>query len=143
MRIDPISYSADLFAPMLAEASAEGARFLDRLRDEWLSGTLRFDDPGELLLGAFSVDALVGIGGVSHDPYAPAPGLGRVRHLYVLKHYRGRGIARELMQRLLEHARAHFEVLRLSTNAPEAARLYERLGFRRAAGEKQTHRLEL
>lgn len=138
-----VEYSDKVFGPLVAEAAHEGGPFLLRLRDEWLSGVLRFDGPGELLLGAFLDDLLVGVGGVSRDPYAPAPGLGRIRHLYVLKDCRAHGLGRVLLGELLDHALKHFSLLRLSTQAPEAARLYESCGFAPVKGHKQTHRLEL
>ena len=141
--IRPVGYSEALFEALLAEAVAEAAPFLFRLRDEWVSGALRFAGKGELLLGAFQGDRLVGCGGISFDPYHARPGLARVRHVYVLSSHRGRGIGRLLMERLLVHARRHFRSLRLTTQRPEAARLYESLGFARAKGPKQTHRLEL
>jgi GNAT superfamily N-acetyltransferase len=142
MEIRRIAYQQGLFAPMLAEAEAGDGPFLLRLRDDWLSGALRFEDPDELLLGAFRGGRLVGVGGISRDPYAPQPGLGRVRHVYVLRACRGQGIARMLMERLLSHALGRFDRLRLSTRRPEAARLYENLGFGALAGEKQTHLLD-
>lgn len=141
--IAAIAYSEAIFARLITEAPREGGRFLLRLRDEWISGVLRFDGSGELLLGAFVDGVLVGVGGISNDPYAPAPGLGRIRHLYVLKHYRGRGIGRALVDRLLEHGRGHFSTLRLHTEAPEAARLYESCGFVPSSACKETHRLQL
>lgn len=135
-------YDEALFAPLLAEAEAEDGAFLLRLRDDWRSGALRFEASDELLLGAFRGGRLVGVGGISRDPYAPAPGLGRVRHVYILKACREQGIARMLMERLLAHALGRFARLRLSTRSPEAARLYESLGFVPAPGEKQTHVLD-
>ena len=143
VEIRPLEYSQALFEPLLAEAEAEGALFLFRLRDEWESGELRFDGEGELLLGAFRGDRLVGCGGISRDPYAPERGLGRVRHIYVLSGDRGQGIGRALMERLLAHGRAHFRRLRLTTQRREAARLYESLGFAPILDAKQTHRLDL
>lgn len=142
VEIRPVRYSQALFEPLLAEAETEGAPFLFRLRDEWESGELCFDDKGELLLGAFRGEWLVGCGGISRDPYAPAPGLGRVRHVYVLSGHRGRGIGGALMERLLDHARGHFSRLRLTTQRPEAARLYESLGFAPVQDRNQTHRLD-
>lgn len=139
--IAPIAYSVTIFARLIAEAPGEGGPFLLRLRDEWTSGVLRFDGAGELLLGAFVDGVLVGVGGISNDPYAPAPGLGRIRHLYVLKDYRGQGIGSVLVDRLVEQGREHFSVLRLSTEAPEAARLYESYGFLPSSAFKETHRL--
>lgn len=142
VEIRRIGYEEGLFAPMLAEAEAGDGPFLLRLRDNWLSGALRFEAPDELLLGAFRGGRLVGVGGISRDPYAPQPGLGRVRHVYVLHACRGQGIARMLMERLLAHAVGRFDRLRLSSRGPEAARLYESLGFAAVAGEKQTHLLD-
>ncbi len=142
VEIRPVEYSEALFEPLLAEAEAEGAPFLFRLRDEWESGELRFGAAGELLLGAFRDDRLVGCGGISRDPYVPQPGLGRVRHIYVLSGHRGQGIGRALMERLLDHGRLHFRRLRLTTQRPEAARLYEGLGFTAVEDTKQTHRLD-
>lgn len=141
--IERVDFSESLFADLLDEAPAEDGAFLLRLRDGWSDGTLRFEEPGELLLGAFVEDTLVGVGGVSFDPYAPAPGLGRIRHLYVLRSHRRQGIGRALLDRLIQHGRRHFSVLRLSTQAPEAVQLYESCGFVRAFGYKQTHQLEL
>ena len=136
-----VAYCEALFAPLLAEAAGEGHAFLARLRDEWQSGVLRFERPGEILLGAFGDGRLIGIGGISHDPYAPAPGLARLRHLYVLRTSRGLGIGSILVARLLEHASADFHVVRLSTDSAEAARLYERLGFERCQAPRQSHRI--
>jgi GNAT superfamily N-acetyltransferase len=141
--VRPVGYLEALFEPLFAEAAAEDAQFLFRLRDEWESGELRFDGEGELLLGAFRDERLVGCGGISFDPYNPRPGLGRVRHVYVLSGHRGQGIGRLLMERLLAHARRHFRCLRLTTQRPEAAGLYVSLGFAPVGGPKQTHRLEL
>jgi hypothetical protein len=53
------------------EASAQGFNFLDRLIEEWTTGTNRFDKPGECLLVATDNGHLVGIGGLNIDPYEP------------------------------------------------------------------------
>jgi GNAT superfamily N-acetyltransferase len=139
--IRPVAYSATLFAPMLDEALAGDGPFLQRLRDEWESGALRFERDGEVLLGAFDGDRLAGVGGLSLDPYAPAPGLARLRHVYVLQTHRGSGLGRALVARLLEQARPHFATVRLRTRNPAAATLYESLGFAAGAREGETHRL--
>jgi GNAT superfamily N-acetyltransferase len=140
--IRPIAYNDRLFAPLLAEAEAGNGAFLLRLRDEWLSGALRFEGEGEILVGAFDGEDLVGVAGISHDPYAPAQGLGRVRHVYVLQARRGRSVGRLLLQALIEHARGRFDTLRLSArDRAVATRLYESLGFVPCEDIKQTHRL--
>lgn len=139
--IRPVAYEQDLFAPLLADAGEEGGTFLFRLRDEWESGALRFEAAGEFLLGAFLEGALVGVAGLSRDPYHPVPGRGRVRHVYVIARHRSRGIGRRLVERVVEGARASFDHLRLATQRPEAASLYESMGFVRAQEPHQTHLL--
>lgn len=139
-----VGYADRLFAPLLAEGEAAEGAFLSRLRDQWRSGELRFEREGEVLLGAFDRGLLVGVADISHDPYAPEPGLGRVRHVYVLRAWRGQGVARLLLERLIAHASGSFTALRLSAvGRPAAIRLYERLGFVACDGDGQTHRLSL
>jgi GNAT superfamily N-acetyltransferase len=139
----PLVYSDEAFAPIMAEAEQAGGGFMLRVRDEWLSGAQRFDGPGEFLLGAWDGGLLVGVGGISRDPYDPQPGLGRVRHVYVLQALRGQGIGRALMEALLARARRDFTTLRLRTRNPEAAALYERIGFEPRTADDETHRLTL
>ena len=59
---------------LAAEARAEGLRFIDRMTAAWESGETRFSRHGELLLGAFDCGALVGIAGLTRDPYIGDPG---------------------------------------------------------------------
>ena len=138
-----IGYDDARFAPLVEEGLAGDGSFLVRLKDEWLSGANRFEGPGERLLGAFAGGTLVGVGGISRDPYHPAEGLGRVRHVYVLKAHRRRGVGRALMERILERASSHYAVLRLRTRSPDAVQLYERFGFVRTDAPGETHRLVL
>src|SRR5882762_6981156 len=131
-------------APLIAESERHGLRFVRRLANEWASGVNRFDRPGEALFVARSSTDVVGVCGLNIDPYAAQPKVGRVRHLYVLSAHRRRGIGEQLVTRIIETARGRFERLRLSTSNPEAARLYERLGFHpRADGAHCTHALEM
>jgi GNAT superfamily N-acetyltransferase len=139
--IRPVVFSEAAFAPILAEAEHAGGAFMLRVREEWVSGVHCFDGPGEFLLGAFLDGELVGVGGVSRDPYDPRPGLGRIRHIYVSQRLRGTGVGRALIAAIVERARAHWQVLRLRTK--EAGAFYERLGFRRHDGPNETHRLDL
>ena len=141
LEIRPIEYDDAPFAPLLAECEREGGPFLLRLRDEWRSGATRFDRANEILLGAFLDGRLAGVGGLTHDPWQPD--IGRLRHLYVLREMRGRGIGRMLVARIVEEAGRAFSVLRLRTRAEEAARLYESFGFIPTAEPFETHRLGL
>jgi putative acetyltransferase len=61
---------------------------------------------------------------------------GEVKRMYVRQAYRGRGLAKALLDRLAEHARSRgVTVLRLETgiHQAEAIGLYERWGFSRIA----------
>ena len=131
-------------APLIAESEQHGLRLVRRLADEWASGANRFDRPGEALFVARSAGDVVGVCGLNVDPYATAPDVGRVRHLYVLRVHRHRGIGQQLVTAIVQAARGRFQRLRLRTQNPEAARLYERLGFRAAVDATDcTHVMEL
>src|SRR5687768_15110823 len=82
--------------PLIEESRGEGFRFLVRLRSEFRDGSNRFDAPGEVLLGGFQGAELVAVGGLNRDPYAPEPRVGRLRHLYVRRAFRGKGVGRAL-----------------------------------------------
>jgi GNAT superfamily N-acetyltransferase len=131
-------------APLIDESEQAGLRFVSRLGEEWESGRNRFDRPGEALFGALTDSGLVGVCGLNVDPYAGEPRIGRVRHLYVVMAHRRHGVGRELVGAVVAAARGSFAALRLSTTNPQAARLYETLGFRpRADDARCTHVLEM
>lgn len=139
--IDPAS---DSFDDLVAESEQAGYRFVRRLAEEWTSGANRFDRPGEALFAALIDGRVIGICGLNVDPYTATEGVGRVRHLYVLSAYRRLGVGRQLVSRVVEAANGRFDKLRLSTQNPAAAQLYERLGFdRRIGATDHTHLLEL
>lgn len=127
----------DTLAAMEGEAVGEGFGLVTRLRQEWESGLNRFDREGEVLLGAFRADTLLGIGGLNRDPYTNDPRLGRLRHFYVMKHERRAGIGRILVECALGHATGNFDAVRLWTD--RAASFYEHLGFDRVDEPKATH----
>jgi GNAT superfamily N-acetyltransferase len=120
---------SDQVGPLLVASEAEGFRFVRRVVREWEAGTNRFTGKGEALLGYFLDDRLVAICGLMRDPYQAEATVGRLRNLYVLPPHRGRAIGTELVRGVIDLARSSFEVLRLRASAPEAAALYERLGF--------------
>ena len=129
---------------LVAESEQGGLRFMRRLVEEWASGANRFDGDGEALFAALIDGRVTGVCGLNIDPYAAAARVGRVRHLYVLSAYRRLGVGRQLVGGVIEAARGRFDILRLRTQNPAAARLYEQLGFSRCAGAPDcTHLLEL
>jgi GNAT superfamily N-acetyltransferase len=128
---------------LLVDSEAAGSRIVRRLVDDWIAGTNRFDRPGEALFGVSMAGRLVGVCGLNVDPYTADPRVGRVRHLYVLTTCRGHGVGRQLVARVVEVATDRFDSLRLRTNNPAAARLYEAAGFRTCAEGECTHVLDL
>jgi GNAT superfamily N-acetyltransferase len=134
----------DLLAILQDESWRTGFRFVQRLIDDWQTGSNRFDRPGERLLAAFVDGRVVGIGGLNIDPYTTDHRSGRLRHLYVLEAHRRQGIGRCLVERLIAEARPHFDRLRLRTNSSGAALFYETVGFQHGvAADTFTHCLDL
>ncbi|MFN3432580.1 MAG: GNAT family N-acetyltransferase, partial [Candidatus Sericytochromatia bacterium] len=96
---------------------------------EYVSGVNRFDGPSEVLFVVTDGETPVAVCGLNRDPYLDDPGVGRVRHLYVLKAYRHLGLGRSLVVAVMDAARGPFHMLTLRTENPVAARLYASLGF--------------
>lgn len=144
-RVDRIrELPPDGLADLVAESERFGFRFLRRLLDEWTAGVNRFDRPGEALFAASIDGRVVGVCGLNADPYGAGPRVGRVRRLYVLSAHRRGGVGRRLVAEVVAAARGTFDRLHLRTDNPEAARFYERLGFRPCANlEDCTHVLDL
>ena len=132
--------------PLIEASRAEGFYFTARLQLELNRGD--FTEPGAALYGCIDDDLigdkLAGVGGLTADPYPDAePGVGRLQHLYVLPQYRRQGVGQGLVTAIVAEAGRHYDVLRLRTTTPEAARFYEVLGFIPTAEPNATHRLEL
>jgi len=72
------------------------------------------DGAGEAFFAALIGGRVIGVCGLNVDPYTPAQGVGRVRHLYNLLAYRRLGVGRQLVSRVIETARGRFDILRLS-----------------------------
>ena len=124
------------FEELAADAMADGQKLLEVLREDWESGAVRFDAPGEALFVARSGEALIGVGGLTRDPYLREEAVGRVRRLYVLRAARRHGAGRALLAAIIEAGRdAGWP--RLRVRAPAAAfAFYESCGFLRAVGER-------
>lgn len=123
------------------EAAGEGLRLVERLVDNWNSGSNRFDAAHDRLVGAWLGADLVAVCGLTSDPYEPAPRRGRLRHLFVRRAWRRRGVARALVTHLLAAAQGAFDEIRLRTHSDGAAAFYEELGFTRIASPHATHSL--
>jgi GNAT superfamily N-acetyltransferase len=121
------------------EACDEGYDFLDTLVEEWASAANRFDGPGEVLCGYVDQGLLVAVGGLTLDPFAGRPDMGRIRRVYVKSVWRNRGIGRALVSALVNHARRYFSCVRLRAENALAARLYESMGFSPIESPDATH----
>ena len=120
-----------------AEALKEGHRHIERLVEDWASGSMRFDRAGELLLAAYLGDALIGIGGVTVDP--GAPGLLRMRRFYVSSLYRWHGVGRQLATALIERASSTSPLVTVNAGISGAEHFWEALGFVSDARDGRTH----
>jgi GNAT superfamily N-acetyltransferase len=126
-----------------SEAREEGYSFIQTLVEEWVTGSNRFDAPGEVLCGYLDQGVLVAVGGLNCDPFAGRADVGRIRRVYVRQAWRNKGIGRALMTTLVDEARKHFRCVRLRAENSGAARLYESMGFAPIASPHATHLLFL
>lgn len=125
--------------PLRDEATTQGFEFAGRLLDEFASGRNRFDKRGEALFIVRNRDVFAGIGGLNIDPYANDPGVGRVRHVYVMDAQRRQGAGRALLMTILSAAFEAFSELHLRTNTTEGALFYQSLGFSQLNSPSATH----
>src|SRR4051812_18002373 len=100
MMVKPIVNSLPTgFDKLRAEARAEGHQFLDRLAKDWAFGVMRFDQPGEAFLAAYSGDVLAGVGGITTDPVIPDAL--RMRRFYIWPRFRRSAIGQTIAIMLL------------------------------------------
>jgi GNAT superfamily N-acetyltransferase len=128
---------------LLVLSTAEGFDFVERLVADWDDSSNRFDRPGEVLVECRSAGFLVGIGGLNIDPYIDDPSVGRLRHVYVDPAQRGRGIGREIVDRLIALARGRFDRVRLRVGTPHGGAFYMALGFSVTDEPDATHTISL
>lgn len=124
------------------EAIAEGFRFLTRLISEWHSGKNRFNAPGECLMAAYWNQQVIGIGGLSVEPYNQL-NTARLRRVYVAPVARNQHVGHALVKALVAHAALHFQKVRLSTDTSGGDAFYLRCGFMRTENVHATHIMEL
>lgn len=88
--------------------------------------------PSWVIFGAFDGDALVGALGFIRKRRVKAEHRAQIWGVYVAPEHRGRGFGEQLIGAVIEHARAQsvdWLDLDVTSAAPEAQRLYRRMGF--------------
>ncbi|HWJ76390.1 MAG TPA: GNAT family N-acetyltransferase [Kaistia sp.] len=123
---------------LLQEAIATENEWAADFRPAW--DARPFTGAGEALFLARDGAQLLAMAAISADPFVADNVTGRLRFIYVHTSARRRGLADRLVAACLARAAGTWQRLRLHTDNPVAARLYERYGFHPAAGEwRATH----
>ena len=142
--VDPVTELPLDLDRLVEESLRERFGAVAVLRDRWRDGSNRFDQGGEALFAARTPSgSLAGVCGLNLDPYVDDPGVGRLRHLYLLPPFRRQGIATALVGAVIHQARGTFRVLRLRTDRADADALYTALGFERCSEPDCTHVVDL
>jgi GNAT superfamily N-acetyltransferase len=124
---------------LAVECANEGFQFAGRWRDAVRLSSDGERDARRYFLGVFDGAALLGVCGVTPDPYDETVGLGRVRHVYVAAVARRNGVGRRLLEALETRASATYSALRLRTDTARAAAFYEALGYVPIIDASATH----
>jgi ribosomal protein S18 acetylase RimI-like enzyme len=129
---------------VVAEGLAQDHAFLRAVSAQWDDPSGPYSSPAAVFMVAFAEGAAgpwtdaVGLAGVVADPYLQDPRTGRLKHVYVSPAWRRRGLAEALVVACIARARGSYDRLRLRTDNPAAARLYERHGFEPRADEPES-----
>ena len=142
IELHPTTHLPPQLLALEKEAAGQGFRFLTRLIAEWESGANRFDAPGECLMAAYLNQQLIGIGGLSVDPYSESH-TARLRRVYVAASSRRQHVGRTLVKALVAQAALHFQSVRLFTDTPEGDAFYVQCGFTRIEDVHATHDMRL
>jgi GNAT superfamily N-acetyltransferase len=141
IRIERLAVLPPDLPALAALAQAEGFGMLGVLIAEWAAGTHRFTAPGEALCAARDKGGrLLGLGGITRDPYAPAL---RMRRFYVRPDARRDGVARALVSAVLEEARVAGAGLVRLRAPPAADAFWERCGFLPVQDATATHQMRV
>jgi RimJ/RimL family protein N-acetyltransferase len=125
LRLRGLRESPDAFGGSYEEEAAQPV--------ESTAAMLENAAPGDVVLGAWDEDALLGVVALRREPRHRARHRAGIRAMYVAPEARGRGVGRALLDAVVAHARAVEGIHRLElgvTVTNEAARaLYLRAGF--------------
>jgi RimJ/RimL family protein N-acetyltransferase len=100
-------------------------------------------EPSDLqtFFGAFEADELVGMAGMRREPHANTRHAANIMCVYVTPACRARGIANELIGKIIAQAKAHPEIVQLTLCVnpanPSVRSLYVKLGFMSTGMDKR------
>ncbi|PDZ69251.1 GNAT family N-acetyltransferase [Bacillus cereus] len=114
---------------LVQESKDEGFYFLIKLISEYENKINTFNKTGECLYGIFHEEKLIGIGGLTEDPYIINNKIGRLRRFYIAKEYRRKGLGRLLLVRIISDAKKYFNIVVLNTDTVQNDKFYTSIGF--------------
>ncbi len=119
IRLESLKKNPDAFGSDFARENGEPP--------EWFAGRLTTSD----VFGAFQGEELLGIAGFQVGQTAKRAHKGEIWAVYVRPKARSAGVARRLIEAVLEHARGKVEQVNLAVDRQNlhARRLYTSLGF--------------
>ncbi|SFI32483.1 Protein N-acetyltransferase, RimJ/RimL family [Bosea sp. OK403] len=135
LRLQALLQAPEAFGASYAEEAARPlAAFIERITPA----------PPSLVFGAFADTELVGVAGFLTGISEKSRHRGTLWGVYLAPAWRGRGVARALVEAVVQHAAQHVLVLqaRAVTTNSVALRLYERLGFRPYGIESKALRID-
>ncbi len=87
----------------------------------------------QIFFGAYAEKELVGMAGMVREPNAKTKHAATIISVYVTPVFRSKGISNQLLQKIIDHAKANAEIVQLTlsvnTANPVAHALYTKLGF--------------
>lgn len=143
IRIDTGSFDPEVLATLMRHCKIEGFQMMQRLHDNFVNGSNRFDKKGEALFIADHETKIIGIGGRNIDPYTADTGIARVRHLYVMPEWRYIGVGSRLLNQIIDVPERVFKKITVRTDNPAARKFYEVHGFKYVGEGEVTHKMDL
>jgi ribosomal protein S18 acetylase RimI-like enzyme len=126
-------------------AFASSAEDFEKETVESIAKRLQTIEFGNFTLGAFAGEQLVGIATFFVEPRAKTEHKGHVFGMYVTPEARGKGVAKALLQTLIERAKTYPKIKKLNlsvmTTQQGAKRLYTSLGFETYGLERKALKL--
>ena len=128
-------------------AFAESISEHDAIPPATIAARLASSSPENFVMGAFAPSGqLIGMAGFARSPRIKSRHKGVVWGVYVQPTWRNQGIARGLLQALVERARSNAGLeqinLNVTTDQVAAVRLYKSLGFETYGHEKQALKID-